>query len=49
MKKLKEKIKKFILKYFDYDIVGSYYETISEGHYQQKYIRKWRLRNKPRK
>ena len=40
-KKLVEKIRK---KYFDYEIVGDYYDTKGDGRYTHKYIRKYYLK-----
>ena len=39
-------LKKFILKYFDYEIVGEYYDTNGDGHYYKKYIKKYHLRKR---
>lgn len=31
-------------RFFDYDIVGEYYDTIGDGRYRKKYVKRWRLR-----
>ena len=33
-------------RFFDYDIVGEYYDTIGDGRYRKKYIKRWHLRKK---
>lgn len=45
----KEFINKIIKKYFDYDIVGDYYDTKGDGRYTHKYIRKYYLKCLKRK
>lgn len=40
----KKFIDKIIKKYFDYDIVGDYYDTSGDGRYTHKYIRKYYLK-----
>ena len=37
-------LKRLFNKYFDYDIVGEYYDTKGDGRYQKKYIRKYYLK-----
>lgn len=39
-------IKKFISKFFDYDIVGEYYDTNGDGHYYKKYVKKYHLKRR---
>lgn len=36
-------LRKWLSKYFDYDIVGSYFEY-ENGKYVKKYIRRYKLR-----
>ena len=31
-------------RFFDYDIVGEYYDTIGDGRYRKKYVKRWRLK-----
>ena len=38
-------LRKWLSKYFDYDIVGRYFEY-KNGKYVKKYIRKYKLRKK---
>ena len=33
-------------RFFDYDIVGEYYDTSGDGRYYKKYLKRWRLRKK---
>ena len=42
------KLKKWILRHFDYNIVGEYLGNDGKGYYKKKYIKKSRLcrRNK---
>lgn len=40
------RIKKWLRQYFDYDIVGEYYDTNGNGHLYKKYVKKWHLRRK---
>lgn len=40
-----DKLKKLFYKYFDYDIVGEYYDNDGQGHYKKKYIRKYYLKS----
>lgn len=39
-------MKEFLKRFFDYDIVGEYFDSGSNGHLYKKYIRKYRLRGK---
>ena len=41
---MRKAIKRLILKYFDYHIVGEYLDNNGEGRYKKKYIKKWYLR-----
>ena len=43
---MKQKIKRFILKYFDYDITGEYLDHNGTGYYKKKYKKKWRLKKR---
>jgi len=45
-KKQMDALKKWFLKYFDYDIVGEYLDHDGTGYYKKKYIKKWRLRRR---
>ena len=36
-----EKIKKWFKDHIDYHITGEYYEKVSDGHYQKKYLKKY--------
>lgn len=45
----KKFIDKIIKKYFDYDIVGDYYDTKGDGRYYHKCIRKYYLKCLKRK
>jgi len=36
--------KRLLKKYFDYDIVGEYYDTSGNGVYVKKYIKKYYLK-----
>lgn len=38
------RLKKLFYKYFDYDIVGEYYDSDGHGRYQKKYNRKYYLK-----
>lgn len=40
-------IKRILGRLLDYDIVGEYYDTIGNGHYTKKYIKKYRMKKKP--
>lgn len=42
-------IKRLISKYFDYDIVGEYYDRLPNGHLKKKYKKRWKLRKRGRK
>lgn len=37
-------LKKMVMRFFDYDIVGEYFDTDENGHYHKKYMKKWHLR-----
>ena len=37
-------LKKLFYKFFDYDIVGEYYDLVADGRYQKKYLKKYHLR-----
>jgi len=39
----------FMKLFFDYDIVGSYWKKIGEGHYETKHIKKWRFKRRKKK
>lgn len=40
LKKLKRNLRTLFLKYFDYNIIGEYYDYNKKcGHYQKKYIK----------
>lgn len=39
----------FMKLFFDYDIVGDYYDRQKDGCYRKKYIRKWRFKGSRRK
>jgi len=39
----------FMKLFCDYEIVGDYYDKISEGVYQKKYIKKWRFKWRKKK
>ena len=41
---MRKAIKRFILKYFDYKIVGWYLDNDGKGNYKKKYNKKWYLR-----
>ena len=43
---MKEKFKKLLNKFFDYRIVGEYYDTSDGIHYRKKYIKKYFLRKR---
>ena len=42
-------LKKLFYKYFDYDIVGEYYDTSGDGRYQKRYNKKYYLKCLKRK
>lgn len=44
-----KKLKSLFNKYFDYDIVGEYYDSDGHGRYQKKYVRKYYLRSRKKK
>lgn len=46
MKGAIQMLKKMIDKYFDYEIVGEYLESIAPGIYQKKYIKKYHLKRR---
>lgn len=39
-----DRIRKLFYKYFDYEIIGEYYEYIDDIHIQKKYIKRYKLR-----
>lgn len=41
---MREKLKRLWNRFFDYKIVGEYYDTSGDGHYYKKYVKRWRLR-----
>lgn len=41
-----EKIKKWLSKFFDYEIVGEYMTTNGDGHYYKKYVKKYHFKKK---
>lgn len=43
-----KRLKELFNKYFDYDIVGWYYDSDGKGHKYKKYLKryKWRKTNK---
>lgn len=43
-----KRLKELFNKYFDYDIIGEYYDTDGKGHIYKKYLKryKWRKANK---
>ena len=43
---MKERIKKWFWKYFDYDIVGDYLDHEGKGYYKKKYKRRYKLRKR---
>lgn len=36
-----EKNKRWFKDHIDYHITGEYYEKVSDGHYQKKYLKKY--------
>lgn len=43
---MKEQLKRWFWKYFDYDIVRSVYDSDGHGHYKIKHIRRYKLRKR---
>lgn len=41
---LKSRIRKFLKKFFDYRIVGEYYDNDGKGHRMKKYMKKYFIR-----
>lgn len=41
-----EKIRQLFNKYFDYDIVGYYYDHDGHGYYKKKYKKRYKLRRR---
>ena len=39
-----KRLKKLFNKYFDYDIVGEYYDNDGHGHLYKKYIKRYKRR-----
>lgn len=39
-------LKNLVRKYFDYDIVGEYFDTDGNDHYFKKYVKKWHLKRR---
>lgn len=39
-----KKLKKLFYKFFDYKVVGEYWDNDGKGHMTKKYIRKYHLR-----
>lgn len=39
-----QKIKRWIRRHFDYEIVGEYYEADMYGHKRKKYMKKWHFK-----
>ena len=39
-----KKLKDLFYRYFDYDIIGEFYDSDGNGHYYKRYIRKYYLR-----
>lgn len=46
---MRNALKALIKKYFDYDIIGEYYDTDSNGEFHKKYIKKYYLRSRKMK
>lgn len=44
-----KRLKKWIMKYVDYTIVGEYYDTADGIHYRKKYIKKYYIKKKLRR
>ena len=40
------RLRKLFDRFFDYDIVGEYYDTNGNGHYYKKYIKKYHLKRR---
>lgn len=45
-KKIKDKI---LNKYFEYDIVGEYFDDRGDGHLYKKYIKKYHFKSKKKR
>ena len=41
---MKKKLRDLFYRFFDYDIVGDYFDTSGDGRYYHKYIKKYHLR-----
>ena len=41
---MRQALKRILLKYMDYDIVGEYYDHDGRGNYKKKYIKRWHIR-----
>ena len=41
-----ERIKKWLLRFLDYEIVGEYYNYDGNSHYYKKYIKKYHFKKK---
>ena len=39
-------LKRLILKFFDYDIIGYYYDNDGKGTLTKKYLKKWKIRKR---
>lgn len=41
-----EKLRRLRDRFFDYEIIGEYYDTNGDGRYYKKYLKRWHLRKR---
>lgn len=39
-------LRKIFMRFFDYEIIGEYFETDDKGHLHKKYLKKYHLRKR---